>query len=107
MMFSKNEQRLIKEIFKKAYDEREKPAIGDRWQTGVMHRIRRLGSIASKRSFFLGFEQFVWRLAPVTCLIIIVLATLLYKIEVVPDDTVFQVLMNGEEELTIYQLVGV
>lgn len=107
MRFSKNEQRVIEEIFKKAYDDKEAPHVGDRWTSYVMRRIRDLGPVASGKSFFLGFEQFVWRLAPVACLMIIVLAAILYNTGVVPDDSVFQVLMNGEDEVTISQIVGV
>ena len=107
MTFSKHEQRVIEEIFKKAYDDREAAPVGDRWTSDVMRRIRNLEPVSSGKSFFLGFEQFVWRLAPVACLLIIVLAAILLNTGVVPDDSVFQVLMNGEEDLTISQLMGV
>ena len=107
MMFSKHEQRVIEEIFKKAYDDREAVPVPDRWASDLMRRIRTLEPVAPGKSFSLGFEQFIWRLAPATCLLIIVLATILLKTGVMPDDTVFQVLMNGEEELTISQIVDV
>ena len=107
MKFSKHEQRVIKEIFKKAYDDKETALVGDHWQPNVMMRIRNLEPIASGKLFFIGFEQFLWRLAPAACLMIIVLTIILYKLEMLPDYSVFQVLMNGEEELTISQLMGV
>lgn len=108
MTFSKNEKRVIEEIFKKAYDDRETvPVGGHRWTSDVMRRIRHLAPVASGKSFFLGFEQVIWRLAPAACLLIIVLATILLKTGVMPDDNVFQVLLNGDDDLTISQLVGV
>ena len=107
MTFSKREQRVIRNIFQRGYDDRKVIWVGDQWQANVMRRIRNQGPIAPGKSFFIGFEQFVWRLAPAACLMILVLAAILFKMDVFPDDTVFQVLMNSEEELTISQLVGV
>ncbi len=107
MTFSKREQRVIRDIFKRSYNERKAVRVRDQWQANVMRRIRDQGPIAPGKSFFIGFEQYVWRLAPAACLVILVLATILFKMDVFPDETVFQVLMNGEEELTISQLVGV
>ena len=107
MTFSKHEQQVIEEIFKSAYDDRQAARVGDRWPSDAMRRIRNLGPVASGRTFFLGFEQILWRLAPAACLIIIVLCAILLKTGVVPDESAFQVLIYGEEELTISQLVGV
>ena len=107
MTVSNNDQKVILKIFRKAYYKKETAPAGDKWQLDVMRRIRNLGPIQSRKSIWIPFEQFFWRLAPAVCLMIILLATVLYKMEVVPDTSVFQVLMNGEEELTISQLVGV
>ena len=107
MTVSKNEQEVILKIFRKAYYKKETAPAGDKWQPDVMRRIRNIGTIRSRKSILIGFEQFFWRLAPAVCLMIILLATVLYKMEVVPDTGVFQVLMNGEEELTISLVVGV
>lgn len=107
MTFSKNEKRVIEEIFKRAYADKETVPVGDRWTSDVMRRIRHLAPVASGKSFFLGLEQIIWRLAPATCLLIVVLATILLKTGVMPDENIFQVLMNGEDDLTISQLVGV
>ena len=107
MEFSKQELRVIKEIFKKAYDGKEAAFEGDEWRLNVMARIRNLEPVTSGKLFFIGLEQVLWRLAPVACLMIIALTIILYKLEMVPDYSIFQVLMNGEEEPTISQIVGV
>jgi len=107
MTVSKNDPKVILKTFRKAYYKKETAPAGDKWPQDVMRRVRNLGPIRSRKSILIPFEQFFWRLAPAVCLMIILLATALYKMEVVPDTSVFQVLMNGEEELTISQLVGV
>lgn len=107
MTVFKNDPKAILKIFRKAYYKKETAPAGDRWQLDVMRRIRNLGPIQSRKSIWIPFEQLFWRLAPAVCLMIILLATVLYKMEVVPETSVFQVLINGEEELTISLLVGV
>ena len=107
MIVSKNDPKAILKTFRKAYYRKASAPAGDKWQLDVMRRIRNLGPLQSRKSIWIPFEQFFWRLAPALCLMIILLATVLYKMEIVPDTIVFQVLMNGEEELTISLLVGV
>jgi hypothetical protein len=107
MTFSKSEQKVIQKIFRKAYFNKDAVPSGDRWQPEVMRRIRNLGPIQSRKSIWIPLEQLFWRLAPAVCLMIIILTTLLYRMEIVPDTIVFQVLINAEEELTLSQLVGV
>lgn len=107
MTVFKNDPKAILKIFRKAYYKKETAPAGDRWQLDVMRRIRNLGPIQSRKSIWIPSEQLFWRLAPAVCLMIILLATVLYKMEVVPETSVFQVLINGEEELTISLLVGV
>ncbi len=106
MTVSKNDLKVILKIFRKAYYKKETAPSGDKWQSDAMRRIRNLGPIQSRKSIWIPFEQFFWRLVPAVCLMIIFLATVLYKMEVVPDFSVFQGLMNGEGELTISLRLG-
>ncbi|UCG14329.1 MAG: hypothetical protein JSU72_07690 [Deltaproteobacteria bacterium] len=70
-----------------------------------MGRIRNLGPIEAKPSFLLMFEQLVWRLAPVTCLLILGLTLLLSSVSFTPEYEAVQLLMNGTEELTLVQFL--
>ena len=106
MTFSERKQRRIEDLLKKAYADRDTVHVEDRWVSETMQRIRILGPVASGKTFFLGFEHVLWRLAPAACVTIIVLCTILYTTGFLPDESVFQVWLNGEEELTIAQLVG-
>jgi hypothetical protein len=71
-----------------------------------MQRIRKLGAIQPTPTFPEMFEPFVWRLAPVVSLLIVGLIVVLLAIDFTPGHDVFQLLMNGREELTLAQLFG-
>ena len=77
MTKSKDEQEVLREILRRAYEEKEKVEVGDRWQEDVMHRIRDLSEMEVSPSSLVLFEQLVWRLVPVTCLLILGLTVLL------------------------------
>ncbi len=54
---------------------------GDMWQIKVMSHIRQIGPLNSESSYLELFDRFVWRFAPVACILIIVLAACLYNID--------------------------
>lgn len=95
----------LREILRRAHQEKENVETGDQWQQEVMGRIRSLGPIEAKPSFLLMFEQLVWRLAPVTCLLILGLTLLLSSASFTPEYEAVQLLMNGTEELTLVQFL--
>ena len=102
---SKHEQEALREILRRAHQEKENVEISDQWQQEVMGRIRNSGPIEAKASFLLMFEQLVWRCAPVTCLLILGLTLLLSSVSFTPEVEAVQLLMNGTEELTLVQFL--
>lgn len=66
----------VNQAFRAAYNAKENhgPKIGEQFEAQVMRRVRALGPIYSRPDYLSLFEQFVWRLAPVTAALIIVLA---------------------------------
>ena len=106
MMSGKHEQEALREILRLAREEKENIVIGDQWQEAVMRRIREFGPIEAKPGFLLMFEQFVWRLAPLVCLLILGLTVLFSSVNFTPGYEAIQLLMNGSEELTVVQFLG-
>lgn len=102
----KDEHDELREILRQAYRDKENVEVGDQWQEEVMRRIRDLGEIEERPSPLVMFEQFVWRLAPITCLLIVVLAVLLSNFDFSSGDDVVQLLMNGTEDITLNQFFG-
>lgn len=94
----------LKKILREAYFEKEHAEVGEQWQVNAMRRIRNLGPVQSGPSFFMLFEQFVWRLTPATCLLIIVGAIIFLKLGFFPDYDVFTLFINNTEELSLAQL---
>ena len=97
---------VLQAILTKAYRQKENVEVGDQWQQGVMRRVRELGAIQPTPSFAEMLEQLVWRLAPVTCLLILGLTVLFAVSDFTSGYEVFQLLTNGTEELTFAQFVG-
>ena len=103
---NKDEHEALREILRQAYQERENVEVGDHWQEEVMHRIRELGEIEARPSSLVMFQQLVWRLAPVTCLLILGLTLLLSSFDFISGYDVIQLLMNSTEEITLNQFFG-
>jgi hypothetical protein len=106
MSFSKEEQEKLKGILRQAYRGKENLEMGDLWPDSLMHRIREFATIQSAPRFLTMFEQIVWQLAPVISLLILALTGVLLVLDLAPGSDVFQLLMNGKEEITLSQMLG-
>ena len=101
---SPRREETLKGILRQAYQEKEKIEIVDAGPEEVMRRIRKVGAFQPAPSFLEMFGSFVWRLAPIVCLLILVLTAVSLAVDFAPRHDVFQVLMNGREELTLVPL---
>jgi hypothetical protein len=102
----RNDHTKLKKLLMRAYREKEKPKGDELWQMRVMSHIRSLGPVSSRRRYFMLFEQSVWRLAPVTCLLILVLAVFLTKLDFIPDYELVKLFMDDPVEFTFVQWFG-
>ena len=103
----KKDYSKLKELFIRAYHEKEKHEVDELWQMRVMSHLRSLGPISSRRRYFMLFEQSVWRLAPVTCLLILVLVALLIELDFIPDYELVKLFIDDPVEFTFVQWFGV
>jgi hypothetical protein len=97
---------VLKNILRGAYFEKEHAEIGEQWQINAMRRIRDLGPIISGPSLLVLFERFVWRLTPAACVLILLLTTLLFKLDFIPEYGVFSSLIYDKKGVTLAQLHG-
>ena len=107
MQSLKKDYAKLKELLIRAYHEKEKPEIDELWQVRVMSHIRSLGPISSRKRYFMLFEQSVWRLAPVTCLLILVLAVFLIKLDFIPDYEMAKLFIDDPLEFIFVEWFGV
>jgi len=103
----KKDYTKLKDLFIRAYHEKGKPEVGELWQMRVMSHIRSLGPVSSRRRYSMLFEQSVWRLAPVTCVLILVLAVFLIKLDFIPDYEMVKLFIDDPVEFTFVQWFGV
>ena len=101
---SPRREETLKGILRQVYQEKEKIDGAGVVPEDIMERIRKLGTLQPVPSFLEMLESFVWRLAPIVCLLILLLTAVSLAVDFTSSHDVFQVLMNGREELTLVQL---
>ncbi len=78
----------LEEMLKSAYHEKANADIpgGDgKWETGVMRRIRTEDLARSGPDFYSMFNEFVWRLAPVSAVMIIALTICMARVDMASE----------------------
>jgi ABC-type uncharacterized transport system permease subunit len=98
---------VLRKILRQTYHEKENLEVGEHWQLNAMRRIRNLGPLKSKLNYIMLFEQFLWRLTPATCFLVLILLALLLKFDFTPKYDVFTSFISDMEELSLVQLFGV
>ena len=102
----KHQRQALRELLRRAYREKEKVEVGDQWQDEVMRRIGELGEMEASPSYLVMLEQLVWRLVPVTCILIIGLTVLLSSFDFISGYDIIQLTMNSTEQITLNQFFG-
>lgn len=95
----------LESLLKRAYLARDYAEIGTGWQQKLMARVREIGPLSAEARFLPLFEQFVWRLVPAACLLVLVLIALLATSHT-PSGDPLQLLLNDMEESVFTQLLG-
>lgn len=99
--------KILKNILFQAFHEKDKPEVGDAFRLQVMTQVRKLGPLSSRLDFPILFERFVWRLAPVTGLLIIAGLAILLKFDFTPDYNVFLSFVTDTGEIGLSQLLPI
>ena len=90
--------------FKTAHREKEKIHVNDNWQMGVMNLIRDRIKNDVKISYFYLFQQFVWRLVPVTCVLALILGVVLTRIDIFSDYEMVKFFINDPSDMSFLSL---
>ena len=101
----KEQMTRIREALGAAYRERERFSTDDLWEARVMGHVRSLETPASPR-FSALFGLFVWRLAPVSCVLIIALTAGLVTFDYAPEYEITTAFMNDPIVSTVEQFWG-
>jgi hypothetical protein len=94
----------IREALSTAYREKDTVHTGELWETRVMGHVRSLGAPASPVNFSALFGRFVWRFAPVACLLIVALTVGLATLDYAPEYDITATFMADPIQSTVEQL---
>lgn len=108
MRFFRESDDRLREALAAAYERRKQPEVGDDWDEGVMRRVRMVGPVAFRPRFISLFERYIWRFAPVACVVIVILFTaLVLQLDFVRDCEMASVLVEDPSNYSLFQLIDV
>jgi hypothetical protein len=93
----------VADLLRQAYKGKELLVVGEGWRMRLMARIREMDPERMKVRFLPSFEHFVWRLAPVTTPLVLILIALLFKLDMGAGLDTLQMLMSSVEDFTLAQ----
>ncbi len=96
----------IKKVLAAAYREKENAVVGDLWQTRVMGHIRSLGPLYPAKSYLEFFERFVWRLTPVACALILILAAIFIHMDFISEYEMAKIFFDDPADISLFQQTG-
>ncbi len=106
MKLSRQELKKLTLVLQKAYREKESLHVGEEWQSSVMLRIRHLGPPEPVQSYLPTFEHLVWRIAPVTSLLMVGLTGLSLAMNGLFEYDLYQLFLNTVEDSALLHLLG-
>ena len=104
MRFRVSENVSVKMAFQDAYSTKERGETGEEWQSQVMRRVRQVGPLSPAAGFWPAFESMVWRLAPVSCLLVLVLTFLFVNMDFYLDSDYLGTMALETEKPSLVEL---
>jgi hypothetical protein len=101
-----SEKESLKRAFRGAYFEKEREGAGHELRPNVMKRIRQIGPLNANVSFWPAFEHLMWRLVPVTCLLVLVLTVALVTMDFYQPHDYLGTVTADLEKPTLTELFG-
>jgi hypothetical protein len=102
-----SENESLKKVFLEVYAERGKAKTGEKWEARTMRRIRQIGPLKPGAGFWPAFESMVWRLAPVSCALVLVLTYFFLNMEPEVDSDYLGTLSADMDKPNLVELFGV
>ena len=105
MKSSKWDDIKVKQTLKAAYNAKENngPEVSEQFEAQVMRRVRALGPIYFSPDYFSLFEQYFWRLVPVTAALIIVLVAWTIQFDFTSEFDLATIFMNNPISFDLIQ----
>ena len=91
-------------VFKDVHHEKEKLHVSDTWQANAMRLIRNHAGASFKIVFFDFFQGVVWKLAPVSCILVLLLGFLMTQSNTLTDYELAKIFINDPSDLSFISL---
>ncbi len=90
--------------FKAVHKEKESLEVSSNWQTNVMRTIRKNTIDQYQTAFFDIFQQFVWKIVPVSCALLLLLCFLMTQNSGLSDYEMAKLFINDPSDLSFISL---
>jgi hypothetical protein len=103
-------QGRLRQVLRDVYRQRETsdaPDLDGQWETSLMRRVRMLELPESGQSPFLSFTECVWRLTPVSVVLIVVLTVCMTQFGVISEYEIATRFMNDPLGFSLTQVFGI
>lgn len=97
----KKDLNKIRQALAMAYHERKQARVGGMWEVRVMGHIQSLVPPSIKIGYFELFQQFLWRLAPVVSLLVIILIVTIAKIDFFSDYEIAKIFISEPKDFIL------
>lgn len=87
-----------------SYHKKENVHVNDHWQSRVISRIRMMDLKNGNNDFFELFQQFVWKIAPVTGVLVILLGIAMTRIDFLSDYELSKIFIYDPSDLSFFSL---
>ena len=104
MRFRVSENESVKKAFQDAYSTKGRGETGEEWPSQVMRRVRQIGPLSPAASFWPAFESMVWRLAPVSCALVLMLTFFFMNLELDVDSDYLGTMAAEMEKPSLVEL---
>jgi hypothetical protein len=98
----------VLKVFSQVHLEKEKPDISEGWKKAAMDLIRKDSRNRYQiPGYFETFQQLVWKLAPVSCILTILLCFMLSQTNVLSDYVLVKSFFADPSDLSFFSLYNV
>jgi hypothetical protein len=94
-------------LFREVHKDKENLTVSDGWKRDVMTLIRKGAQQEHEAGYFEMFQQLVWRLSPVTCVLAILLCYMLSQTNVISDYELVKFFFADPSDLSFFSLYNV
>ena len=107
IMKDRNKPDGLQQAFKEAYHQRDAAYVEPGWERQVMRQVRELGPLNQGRGWIDLIEGCFWKLAPVACILILVLSVaLILQFDFISEAEMAKTFFEGSVDYSFLQMLG-